>query len=189
MDEDIVLIQSVKQGDRAAFDLLVRKHMKPAYAYCKRILNNHQDAEDASQNAFLKAYRYISGFEGKSSFKTWFYTILTNECMNRIKSVKTMPVKSISGTEHDLPAPEPRLATVFQGDADFISQQVKEAVNSLPERQRLAFALNCYQGLDYKEIAGVLSCSYENVKVLISLARKSLRERLKNLVKDGGMCL
>ncbi len=181
MDEDIVLIQSVQQGDRAAFDVLVRKYMKPAYAYCKRILDNHQDAEDASQNAFLKAYKNISSFEDKSSFKTWFYTILTNECMNRIKPGKTRPAKSISGTEHDLPAPESRSAMVFQGDSDFINQQVKKAVDTLPLRQRLAFTLNCYQGLDYNEIAVTLACSYENVKMLVSLARKSLREQLKGI--------
>lgn len=181
MDEDIVLIQSVKRGDRAAFDVLVRKYMKPAYAYCKRILDNHQDAEDASQNAFLKVYKNISTFEEKSSFKTWFYTILTNECMNRIKSGKIRTAKSISGTEYELPAPETGSATGYQADADFTRKKIKDAVDILPERQKLAFTLNCYQGLDYSEIAVALSCSYENVKMLVSLARKSLREQLKGI--------
>ena len=131
--------------------------------------------------AFLKAFKNISSFEEKSSFKTWFYTILTNECMNRIKSGKTRFAVSFSGTEHELPALKPESSVIFKDDADFISQQIKKAVDTLPERQKLAFTLNCYQGLDYNEIAVTLSCSYENVKMLVSFARKSLREQLKGI--------
>jgi RNA polymerase sigma-70 factor (ECF subfamily) len=177
---DAELVLRFKQGQEEAFDGLVRRYMKDAYAFCLRLTGNAAEAEELSQDGFVSAYRALRSFRGESSFKSWLYRILINQYRDRARSRRREELRLVAvraGEERRQELAGERGASELH--ADELSDVVKEKIELLPDRQREVLVLHLYQGLDYHEIASALGCTYDDVKMNLSLARKRLKELLK----------
>jgi RNA polymerase sigma-70 factor (ECF subfamily) len=154
--------------------------MKDAYSFCMRLTHNAQEAEELSQEGFVSAYRALREFRGESTFKSWLYRILINQYRDRTRSRRREErrLDVIRDSETRRQEREGSKGT-SELHASELEDVVKAKVEELPDRQREVLVLHLYQGLDYHEIAATLSCSYDDVKMNLSLARKRLKESLK----------
>ena len=177
-DQDGYLISRVKHGDEIAFDELVNKYKKRIYYLALQITNNHADALDLSQEAFIKTYRSIQKFKGKASFYTWLYRITVNLCLNYLKKKKKN-----AGLPFNEEIEVPQLDWWRSPDGALTSKELRvdivKAVELLPPRQRMVFVLRCQQGLSHNEIAAILHCSVGNIKANLFQALQKLRNALK----------
>lgn len=171
-EDDRQAVEACQQGEREAFDRLVERYQRDVYRLCYRYVNNHQDANDMAQEAFLKAYRAISKFRGDSAFSTWLYRIAVNTCLN-FRSARRPP-------QDELPE---HLADGGTGVADRMQEDersalVRRAVARLPEKQRATLILKVYHDLTHEEVARVLGASVGTVKANLFHALGNLRKLL-----------
>jgi RNA polymerase sigma-70 factor (ECF subfamily) len=175
---DAELVLKFQGGEESAYELLVRKYMKDAYSFCLRLTHDPQEAEELSQMGFVNAYRSLRGFRGESSFKSWLYRIFINQYRDGLR--RTRRAEARLAVVRQASQNGPRVA---QEDAALevneLEEVVKGRIEHLPDRQREVLMLHLYQSLDYREIAAALGCTYDDVKMNLSLARKRLREELK----------
>ncbi len=169
--DDQVLVRAAKGGDLDAFEVLLRRHQTPVYRVALRMLGSEADAQDASQEAFVQAWKSLGGFRADSSFATWMYRIVTNRCLNVIATHR-----------QDQPLPD-RLAALAGDPADAAESRARldallEAIQALPDEQRAAIVLRELQGLTYEETAEVLAVSLAAVKGRLHRARLTLVERM-----------
>lgn len=175
---DAELVLRFQEGERTAFDELVRKYMKEAYLFCLHLTHDAVEAEELSQQGFLSAYRALGRFRGESSFRYWFYRILINLNRDRIRRERRAEARISWIREETRPRPSgPEEDSALR--AAELAEVVRRKVEQLPDRQREVLVLHLYQGLSYPEIARVLDCSYDDVKMNLSLARQRLRKELK----------
>jgi RNA polymerase sigma-70 factor (ECF subfamily) len=172
---DRSLIKLAAQGDQDAFGELVQLHQSAVFNVAYRMLGNRQDAEDAAQEAFVRAYNAFDRFDVKRPLRPWLKRIVTNLCINRIKA--TRPELSL---ENGLPPPkEPKLGPEAQAANRERDAQIRAAILSLPPRYRATIELRHFQDLSYDEIAETLSKPLNTVKSDLFRARKMLAEKLK----------
>lgn|GEM_PF-650913 len=161
---------------------LFSENYSKLYACAYRMLGNHQDAEDALQSAFLKAYKNIDNFKGESELYTWVYRIVINESNRSYEITKKLPVVRIAG---DLGMSEREffasIAYVPDLEDDLIMDEMREKclhafLKCLPQNQRVCFLLKTCMHLKNQEIADILEMSVENVKVTLFRGRKKLQE-------------
>ena len=173
---DSDLIARFRKGDASAFESLVRKYQDRVYNLCRYMLQDPEDAQDAAQDAFLKAYRSLKDFRPDSSLYTWIYRIAVTTCLDyRRKSRREVP-RSEPLTE-DLPSDEPFPEQLFVSGE--VPESLQWALQKLPEKLRAAIVLRAIEELSYEEIADVLHTSVGTVKSRISRAREALRHLLK----------
>lgn len=185
MKADLQLIQELKQGHRAAFSVLVLRHQKTMMKAALRITRDMSMAEDVVQESFIKAYRKIDSFEGRSSFRSWMYQITLNTARNKLRSLKRESVNIeniVIATDNAL---EARL------HKDTIFEMIKEEIDQLPEKQRQAISLRVFDDLSFKEIAEIMDCPYDTAKANYRHALLKLKDKLEghpefNLMKDRG---
>ena len=183
MSSEKALVQQAKAGDQNAFAQLVTAYESKIYNLALRYLGNREDAMDASQEVFLRVYRFLPGFQEESGFSTWIYRIGVNVC-------KDMLAKRGRRNEQPLEVPdeENESRTIEVADRRYEPEHIMEgvelrtvladAISSLPEQQREMIVLRDIQGLTYDEIANVLSLESGTVKSRISRARENLRKKL-----------
>lgn len=176
MDAELVL--RFQGGEESAFDTLVRSHMKDAYAFCLRLTHDPEAAEELSQQGFVSAYRALRRFRGESSFRSWLYRIFINQYRDRLRRGRRSDARLevVRDEARRRPAEEPAGSELR---ADELADVVRRKVETLPDRQREVLVLHAYQGMEYTDIASALGCSYDDVKMNLSLARKRLRQELK----------
>jgi RNA polymerase sigma-70 factor (ECF subfamily) len=175
---DAELVLKFQGGEESAFETLVRKYMKDAYSFCLRLTHDAQEAEELSQMGFVNAYRALRGFRGESSFKSWLYRIFINQYRDRLRRTKRAEARLVViRAEAERKQSFDREAS--ESAASELEEVVKGKVEHLPDRQREVLTLHLYQGLNYHEIAAALGCTYDDVKMNLSLARKRLKEELK----------
>jgi RNA polymerase sigma-70 factor (ECF subfamily) len=175
---DAELVLKFQGGEESAFETLVRKYMKDAYSFCLRLTHDAQEAEELSQMGFVNAYRALRGFRGESSFKSWLYRIFINQYRDRLRRTKRAEARlGVIRAEAERKQSFDREAS--ESAASELEEVVKGKVEHLPDRQREVLTLHLYQGLNYHEIAATLGCTYDDVKMNLSLARKRLKEELK----------
>jgi len=175
---DAELVLKFKGGEESAFEALVRKYMKEAYAFCLRLTHDATEAEELSQQGFVSAYRALRGFRGESTFRSWLYQILVNLHRDRIRRGRRAEARMAVVREEAVRRQFLRLEE-SEVHASELAEVVKAKVELLPDRQREVLVLHLYQGLSYTEIAQALGCSYDDVKMNLSLARKRLKQDLK----------
>ena len=177
--EDRELVGQAQAGDMPAFDELVRRYHGAVYCYLYRTCRNGAEAEEMTQESFVKAWEGLKGFRGAASFKTWLYRIATNLCINRLSRRK--PVDPLS---EDIPA-----GRRDEPEETYRQRQLKEyigaALESLPADQRAALVLSIYEELSYEEIAEAMGRSLASVNMLLYRARMSLRQTLAGARSRG----
>jgi RNA polymerase sigma-70 factor, ECF subfamily len=166
------LVSACQRGEREAFDRLVERYQRDVYRLCYRYVNNHEDANDLAQEAFLRAWRAIGRFRGDSSFSTWLYRIAVNACLNH-RALRRLPLQELPEA---LPDPALRAdAGVVSADE---SRRVRQAVGQLPERQRATLILKVYHELTHEEVAQILGSTVGTVKSNLFHALGNLRRLL-----------
>lgn len=176
---DAELVLKFQGGEESAFEALVRKYMGDAYAFCLHLTRDAQEAEEISQLGFVSAYRALRGFRGESTFKSWLYRIFINHYRDRLRRDKRAEAR-LEIVREEAVRRGPSAPAESDGlQAAELEEVVKAKVERLPPRQREVLVLHLYQGLAYAEIAAALGCGYDDVKVNLSLARKRLKDDLK----------
>ena len=181
MDEE-ALIQQAKNGDVPSYNRLVLHYQQAVYNVAYRIMGEAQSAEDATQEAFISAYKALNRFRG-GSFKAWLMRITTNACYDELRRRKRRPQASFDELTEDNES-FAFLRSPGQGpEAQQQSLEVMEAIEyclqSLPDDQRITAVLGDVEGYDYKEIAEIMRVSLGTVKSRMSRARSKLRNCLQ----------
>lgn len=183
-DADVHLMMLFQDGNEDAFAQLIRRNQHKVFSIIYRFLGDRAEAEDLSQEVFLRVYRTCGRYEPTAKFSTWLYRIATNISLNAIRNRSRFHPLSIEVRPDDsddfqreiaddsTPAPGASMA------ADELSQVVLSAVEALPEQQRVAIILNKYEGMSYEDIASILACTVMAVKSLLSRARSNLKSKL-----------
>nr|AMP55584.1 nifR3_yhdG: putative TIM-barrel protein, nifR3 family [uncultured bacterium] len=176
LDEERTLVQRARAGDTDAFALLVLAHEKTVYHLALRQLGSREDAEDAAQEVFLKAYTSLKGFRGDSKFSVWLYRITCNVCtdaLRRRKETVSLTTETEDGVG-ELELPDERFDPVALAERKDLREQVSAALQKLPEDFRQILLLREVGGASYEEIARTLSLDIGTVKSRIFRARKKL---------------
>lgn len=197
---DSLLVERAQQNDDSAFAELVRRHERRVYNICYRMLGSEEEASEALQDAFLRAYQFIKKFKGKSSFYTWLYRIATNVCLTRLRKRKTALVDSFEKDEvsGELRRRKPIfLSTDVLGDIPDASQNperlvrqkelreaLNQAVEELPTDFRSVVVLRDFEGLSNREVSKVLNLSVPAVKSRLHRGRLFLRNRLERYMNN-----
>jgi len=174
--DDATLMHRTAQGDPAAFRQLVSRHLPKAHAIAWRVLLNREDAEDAAQAAFTKVWANARRFDpARSAFSTWFYTIVTRACLDRMRRQR-MPTQPIEDWSEHLSDDRPGAEAFISRNEE--ARAVRDAVAALPPNQRLAVVLCYFEGLSNAEAAQSLRMSVKAVESLLVRARRTLRSVL-----------
>lgn len=187
-EADLLLVERVQSGDREAFGLLVGKYQRKLLRLVMRMVRDPAEAEDVTQEAFIKAYRAMPNFRGDSAFYTWLYRIGVNTAKNwLVANGRRMPVMSeIVDDETEGIEESVLLRDDETPDRVLMSRQIGETVNAameaLPEDLRTAIGLREIEGLSYEEIAQVMDCPIGTVRSRIFRAREAIAARLKPLL-------
>ena len=174
MKADLELVEDVKRGQVIAFSQLVERHQRALLRLSLRFMKDLELAEDVVQEAFVKAYKKIHLFEGRSSFKNWLFQIAANTAKNRLRTFKVVPT-SLENVELMIPAQA-------QEDLEHVDlkQLIREYVDQLPERQKMALILRVFEDLSFKEIAKIMDCPYDTAKANYRHAILKLKKEFKN---------
>ncbi len=191
---DIGLVQRAKVGDFAAFQQLVAKLQPRVYGLVYRILQQTQDAEDATQQTFLALIEHISDFREESSVATWVLKIATNyalKILRKKRGGKMVSMTDMASDDNYSDIPHPEFIAPWSQTADEIVQQaevqeeLEKALLELDDKYRLVFVLRDVEGLSVRETAQALELTESTVKVRLLRARLALRERLTKKFGDA----
>ena len=178
MIEERTLIDDLKQVEtqEKAFEVLVNTYKERLYWHIRRIVLNHDDADDVLQNTFIKVYKNIANFKGDSKLYSWMYRIATNESLSFLKSKsKKMGISSIALQETLLNNLESDV--YFEGDE--IQLKLQKAIATLPEKQKLVFNMKYFDEMNYEEISEILETSVGALKASYHLASKKIETYIK----------
>jgi len=182
--EELFSLEALQQGDRGEFARLVETYSPMIYRLGLKMLDNPQDVEDMLQETFLKTYRHLRDFDGRSSLSTWLYRIATNEALMalRRKRPDTISFDEPSADEAEPQEPLQIVDWCCMPEEELMSTEgrayLDKAVESLPASMRVVFLLRDIEGLSTRETAEVLNLSEMAVKTRLSRARLQLRETL-----------
>jgi RNA polymerase sigma-70 factor (ECF subfamily) len=185
---DQQLVERAQRGDKHAFEMLVIKYQRRLQRLISRFVRDAAEAEDVTQEAFIKAYRALPGFRGDSAFYTWLYRIGINTAKNYLVALgRRAPTSSQYDFGEDEDFEEVSLLQdVSTPENELMSKQVVEVVNSslsqLPDDLRTALTLREIEGLSYEEISEVMSCPIGTVRSRIFRAREIIATNLRPLL-------
>lgn len=192
--EDVELMRRFKRGDAKAFELLLRKHKKPVYNFCLRMLGDRTGAEDAMQEVFLRVLRSAQDWEKQAKFTTWLYTIARNHCVDLLRRAKYRQTASLDqtlgneeggSTLQDRVADEAALLPDRGAESVRLRAVLGAALAALPEEQREVFVMREYAGMPFKEIAEVVGVPENTVKSRMRYALEHLRRSLEKAGVGG----
>jgi RNA polymerase sigma-70 factor (ECF subfamily) len=185
--DDEMLVSQVLAGQTEQFRVLVKRHQKAVYGLGYSFLRNAEDTADFVQEVFLKAYRNLGLFEGRSRFSTWLYKIAYNTAINQVQRRKpSADYQSLADAEGPVPkalaneeSPEREVMRKTLRDA------VREAVKELPERFRVCIDLFYFYDRSYQEIERITGIALNTIKSHVFRAKKLLKEKLKEYMEGG----
>ena len=183
-------LTALKRGDKQAFALMVDAHSDKIYRLALKMLGNEQDAEDVLQEVFIKAFKNIQGFEGRSKVSTWLYRIAVNESLMLLRKRKGVTVDIDQEYETNDGELMPRQITDWccLPEKELMSGETRQAIDlaiqSLSDANRAAFLLRDVEGLSTQDAAEVLNISESALKVRLMRARLALREVLTTYFAD-----
>jgi RNA polymerase sigma-70 factor (ECF subfamily) len=189
--DDHALIRRTLDGEKEAFSELVRRYQGRAYGVAVGIVGNRDDALDVVQDSFVKAFSSLRNFRFDAKFYTWFYRLLTNKAIDKIREVSRNPRASFDETwmqreDGDLMGQ----SEYFERPDEAVTKQeikkvMKEAIDSLPEHHRVVIVLRELEGLSYQEIAEVLDISIGTVMSRIHYGKEKLRDLLSDFMRGN----
>ncbi|MBM3239914.1 RNA polymerase sigma factor [Candidatus Poribacteria bacterium] len=188
MTEDEILIAQFKDGDQNAFSTLMTKYKSLLFSYVRRKVGDNDDAEDITQEVFVKVYRALPNWQPRASFQTWLYTIARNRCTDYHRARTRRQFQSLDDDEEFTLTPP---ATDIYSDPEKMAEEselgriISEAIEQLSPKQKEVFRLHHYQGLQIKEIAETLGMADGSVKVHHHRAMKKLKKILAPLRDKG----
>ncbi|PQV64862.1 RNA polymerase, sigma-24 subunit, RpoE [Abditibacterium utsteinense] len=188
LESDSYLVERTLDGDVAGYEKLVTRYQNKIMGYVGRMTNgDREEAEDITQEAFIKAYRNLDSFRGQASFSTWLYKIATNLCIDRARTRKRRPQQAYSLDEPfdkeensgGREIADLRFEPSKGVERDELRTLVRQTVSEMPEKQRQVLIMCDLQGMAYENIAEVLDIPLGTVKSRIFHARADLARRLK----------
>ena len=189
---DAELINEIKRGSESAFRLLIDRYKAHCFNIAFGIVQDKEIAEDVVQDVFLKFWEIKKDFELKAKFSTWMYRVATNMALNKIRKNKLMNAFSKfprldSSEDNDgyfdnKMYQQPEVET--QKHNEYIKEALKIAIDSLPRRQKIAFVLNKYEKLSYREVADIMEVSLQTVESLLFRAKENLQKKLLQVYKN-----
>jgi len=180
------LMVRIAKGNDDAFETLVNRHQASVLNLIYRFIGDRTQAEDLAQEVFIRIWQAAKTYEPDAKFTTWLYRITANLCFNELKSSRRKKWFSLSRSdekgEHIL---EETLADGAPSAEDLLlekerNRQISDALQSLPDNQRMALILRRYDDFSYEEIARILNCSVSAVESLLVRAKRTLQEKFKN---------
>ena len=188
------LVTRTLAADRGAFDELIRRYQRQAVAVSYRLLGNSHDALEVTQDAFLKAYGSLNTLQKPEAFGGWLMRIVSNLSLNYRRSRKTRSAQlplddllgSTEGGQSDAAGGSEWMARsgdpVRRLESEELGRRLKDALNQLPEKQRLAIVMFTIEQMPQKQVAEALQCSVEAVKWHVFQGRKKLKDLLKDVI-------
>lgn len=187
--EDLALVNRAKNEDAAAYDDLIRRYQERIYATIYHMTSNHEDANDLTQETFIKAYRALKSFKGDSSFYTWVYRIAVNKTINFLKQRKNRYHMSLNDLDFNAENDPDLVALVSDKTPrrDLNLAELQEKLNAgmqkLSEAHRTVVTLHDVQGLSHDEIAEIMNCNVGTVRSRLFYARQQLQATLSDYLK------
>jgi len=180
---DEYYIREILRGDSGSFSQLVERYSHLAFSLSMKILNQREDAEEAAQDAFIKAYNSLGSFQSSSTFKTWFFRIVYNTSISKLRTRKNIEVKfeDVKISDSEIQATENAIGQLNTEDRQRYLQVGLERLE--PEEQAL-LKMYYYDDFSMDEISTITSLTLSNVKVKIHRSRKKLLQELKFVLKD-----
>ncbi len=181
--EDDHYITLARQGDLKAFGSLIQKHQRLVYTLALRMLKNPEEAQEASQDTFMKVYQSLSRFEGKSKFTTWMYRVVYNECMGRLRKTK----RNLTWVEDIIENPEE--PADFLDGLEILQREertvlIKKGIEMLSPEEAAVLTLFYLEDLPIKEIATITGSKETNIKVQLFRGRKHLEQNLRKISNE-----
>ena len=178
IDNDQLIINKILEGDTNAFSILVDRYKDLVFTLAIRMVKNREEAEEVSQDTFIKVYKSLSKFKGNSKFSTWIYKVAYNTCLDRLKKIKReYNVVTIDEyTEHQVKTLDNALA---QMEAKEHKDKIQECLQLLPSDDSFLLTLYYFEELSLEEISKVVDLTANNVKVKLFRSRKKLTTILK----------
>ena len=188
-EQEAAIVRKVLDGDANAFETLVLEYEKNVYNIALRMTGNSEDAADMTQEAFIKAYNSLQSFRGDSKFSVWLYRIVSNVCLDFLRSKNRRPTVSLSvedddGEDTQLDVADDSQSPELLLDRKLTRESVRRGLDSLPPDYRQILLLREIQGLSYDEISQALGLEVGTVKSRIFRARKRL---CTFLIDDGNI--
>ena len=190
--KDVELVARAQDGDQTAFEVLVRQYQGKAYAIAYNMCSgDSEEARELTQEAFLRAFRSLKNFRGKSSFYTWFYRILINTCLDsRRRRSKWEGVFSFWRRDKHEKASSSDMSAEYRDPKEYsnpmaalnnkqLAQEIRQALASLPEKQRVVFQMKVLHGMRIREIAEIMGSAEGTVKSHLFRATHFMRQALQ----------
>lgn len=187
-EADLILVERIQSGDREAFGLLVAKYQRRLLRLVMRLVRDPADAEDITQEAFIKAYRALPNFRGESAFYTWLYRIGINAAKSwlQARGKRVLVVSEFIDLDDGNVEDAGLLFNDETPERVLMSKQIGEtvndAMNALPEELRTAISLREIEGMSYEDIAETMACPVGTVRSRIFRAREAIAARLRPLL-------
>lgn len=178
--DDASLVQRLREPStcRQAFGDMIRIYTEPLYRQIRRMVQNHDDANDLLQNTFLKAWQNIENFRGDAKLSTWLYKIAINESLSHLERERKRNGLSLDDEES-------ALVNMIEADTDIdgdtLAQELRKAIASLPEKQRLVFNMRYYDDMKYEKMSEILGTSVGALKASYHLAVKKIEQYFSEL--------
>ncbi|MBU0476058.1 MAG: sigma-70 family RNA polymerase sigma factor [Bacteroidetes bacterium] len=184
METDLILVERAKKGDLKAFSKLVEQNKKLVYYLAYDMMNNREDAEDISQEVFIKAYKSLANFRGDSKFSSWLYRITMNTCLS-LRRNKSSKIKSgVEDIEDYLEHNLTEMKVSYEQNPErfaergFMKKNIDKALNVLSPREKSVFVLRNMNDLPFGEISEILKLTLGTVRSLNFRALKKLQNQL-----------
>ena len=178
MPNDEELMQAAGRGDLLAFEQIVLRHQTEAWSVATRLLGDATEAEDVAQEAFLRILEASPRYRPTASFRTYLYRIVTNLCLDRAEKKRPVYLDCLPDAASNDPSPADALASKERHEA------VRDALETIPPRQRAAIVLRHFEGLSLQEIASIMNITPKAVERLLARARSALALRLKDFLSE-----
>lgn len=176
-DEEILAKFRDDKTRNEAFNLLLKKYQQKIYWHVRRMVIDHDDADDIVQDVFIKIWKNLPGFRNDAQLYTWMYRIATNECITFLNKKKAKNNVSLDDVDYEL---ADTLSGSDQFTGDQIQRKLQEAILTLPDKQRLVFNMKYYDDMKYEEISDVLGTSVGALKASYHLAVKKIEAFVTN---------
>jgi RNA polymerase sigma factor (sigma-70 family) len=175
-DQEILALFKQEATQQKAFNVLVRKYQERVYWLVRKMVIDHEDANDITQDVFVKVWRSLANFQGNAQLYTWIYKIATNECLTFLSRKKRRFFLPIGDISKELTR---KLESSSYISGDELQLKLQKAILTLPDKQRLVFNMKYYDDLKYEEMSEILGTSVGALKASYHLATKKIEEHLK----------